>query len=146
MCQLRLDLIELNTFRQGARCAKWLAKKIANTMIPRRAADKSLPFQQQKDGSAEWFDEMSSSFIDRVEIWIRPKMSWDERDLYDCRQMAVNIVTEANEHRRKNNLAWMVNDITAMCSTIASRKIANAIKNSNCQKNSANLNSLSFVA
>ena len=41
-------------------------------------------FQQPKDGATEWVDEMFLSFVDRVEIWIRPKMSWDERDHYDC--------------------------------------------------------------
>ena len=80
-----------------------------NVDSPGEKSLEEFSFQQPMNGATEWVDEMSSSFVDRVEIWIRPKMSWDERDHFDCRQMAVNIVTEANEHRRKNNLAWMVN-------------------------------------
>ena len=61
-------------------------------------------FERSVDGATPWVDEMFSRFVDRVEIWIRPKLSWDERDLYDRRQMAADIVTEANEHLRENKL------------------------------------------
>ena len=99
-------------------------------------------FQQPNDEATGWRNELFPRFVDRIEIWIRRKMAWDERDHYDYQQMAMDVVTDANEYRRKNNLVWSVKEMTAICSTIANRKIANAIKNSNCQKNSSILKSL----
>ncbi len=103
-------------------------------------------FEQSVDGATPWVDEMFLRFVDRVENWIRPKLSWDDRDLYDHRQMASDIVTEANEHRRENKLVWTICDMIAMCSTIANCKIANTLEHATCKKNSAILKSIDAEA
>ena len=99
-------------------------------------------FAQSVDGATPWVDKMFLRFVDRVEVWIRPKLSWDERDLFDRRQMAADIVTESTDHLRKNKLEWAICDMISMCSTIANRKIANAHEHSMCKKNSAILKSI----
>lgn len=103
-------------------------------------------FEQSVDDATPWVDKMFLRFVDRVEVWIRPKLSWDERDLFDRRQMAADIVTESTDHLRKNKLEWAICDMISMCSTIANRKIANAHEHSMCKKNSAILKSIDAEA
>lgn len=107
-----------------------------------RSSVEKLFDQPARNGEAIWEDDLITGFIDRVENWIARKLVWDTRDCCDRRQIAVDIVYEADAYLRTLNPSWTVRDMIAMCSTIADRKIVNAIKNSRSKKRSVLLKSL----
>ncbi len=101
-----------------------------------------LSAESSVDDESMWTEGMLPGLIDRVEHWIRFKMIWDRRDFYDRRQMAVDVVYEADAFHRKRDLSWTIYEMTAMCSTIADRMVVDAIRNSFRGKNSVVLESI----
>ncbi len=83
-----------------------------------------------------WMEGMIPGLIDRVENWIRTKLAWDDRDYCDRRQIATDIVYEADVYRHAHDPNWTVRDMTAMCSKLTDRKIIDAIRKSRCKKTS----------
>jgi AraC-like DNA-binding protein len=82
-----------------------------------------------------WHDAMFSKLIDRVEHWIRPKMAWDRDDSYDRYQVALDVVYAVHVCLSRNKSSWTIGEMVAMCSTVADRKVIDAIRNAKCTKN-----------
>ena len=80
-----------------------------------------------------WIEGMIPRLIDRVENWIRTKLAWDDRDYCDRRQIATDIVYEADVYRHAHDHIWTVRDMTALCSRLTDRKIIDAIRKSRCK-------------
>ena len=95
-----------------------------------------LSAEPSSNDESMWKDSMIPGLIDRVENWIRTKLAWDDRDYCDRRQIATDIVYEADVYRQAHSPIWTVRDMTAMCSKLTDRKIIDAIRKSRCKKNS----------
>ncbi len=148
----RVDLFTVETIKIAIRSRIGvpefhLERQVTNMVRENRRNELSSAVEELFDQPAEndekiREDVLITGLIDRVENWIARKLVWDARDCCDRRQLAVDIVYQADAYLRTLNPGWTVRDMIALCSTIADRKIVNAIMNSRSKKRSVLLKSL----